>query len=663
MLTELPDWLTILEFGNLVLSSAILILSFSLFVYILTFNLHSRVGRAFAALLLGVIIVYSGDVVLPRVEWQESWLRFQWLGIALVPAAYLHFSRAVLLATSLRPDPSYWRWIVRGAYGVSGVFAFMAVATDILVQPAAGSFPVTYLQPGLLFPLFTLYFVTATLWGGWTLLQARAMARTMASRRRLNYLLWSFAAPALGVFPYLILVSRTGETNPALVLIFASIANVTVGIMLVVMAYSVAYYGVLSPDRVVKRQLIYFLLRGPIVAVIVIGLILSIPRVEAILGLPADTALTLFVVGVIVMAPLLLYVLQPWIDRAIYRKESDEVQWLRTLDQRLMTSSDLSQFLENVLVSLCDALEVNAGFVALPGETEARLEAVVGTETGARATLALPEVQRLLTAEFPDDAFHPADGYFIRTLTNRHTDQPLGIIALRSDGLRLEDFPASSLMVIEHLLRRAEIAVEDRRLQLDVFEALRPVLPDFEVMQALRGTVPYVIGGSESDADDLTRSPEFTEWVRDALNHFWGGPKLSDSPLLDLRVVKSVLADYENSPTRALRAVLQMAVERQRPAGDRQMTTSEWMLYNILDLKFLQGKRVREVANRLAMSESDLYRKQRVAISEVARTLADMEASADADGLDIATTQVGREPTGPPERAAVAQVQSVPKPG
>jgi hypothetical protein len=55
------------------------------------------------------------------------------------------------------------------------------------------------------------------------------------------------------------------------------------------------------------------------------------------------------------------------------------------------------------------------------------------------------------------------------------------------------------------------------------------------------------------------------------------------------------------------------------------MTTPEWVLYNILELKFLQGRKVREVARRLAMSEADLYRKQRVAIEAVARTLAEME--------------------------------------
>ncbi len=621
----LPDLLSILELGNLLLSSAILILSFSLFIYIVTYNLHSRVGRSFALLLLGVIIVYSGDIVIPRVEWQENWLRFQWLGIALVPAAYLHFSRAVFLATRLQSDRRRWQWIVRGAYALSAFFALLALLGDVLVAAPAGQEPVTYLQPGPVFPLFTLYFVVATLWGGYNLLSARSYTRSLASRRRLNYLLWSFAAPGLGVFPYLILVSRAGDTSPVLVLTLASIANVAVGIMTVVMAYSVAYYGVLAPDRAVKRQLVYFLLRGTLVAVIVVALILSVPKVEAILGLPSNTALTFLVVATIVLAQVAIHLLQPWIDRLLYRNESDEVQWLRTLDTRLMTSGDLSQFLENVLISISDALQVTEGFVALPGDQGVRLEAVIGSEASARYVLSLPEVQTLLTNEQPDNSFHLVNGYIIRSLINRHSEQPMGIVAFRKPPLDLDNLDDETWSVIQHLIRRAEIAVEDRRLQLDVFAALRPILPDIEIMQALRGTVPYVITPQTAAKEHLTASPEFTEWVREALNNIWGGPKFSNSPLMNLTIVKNALADYDNSPTRALRAVLQKAIDQQRPPGERQMTTSQWLLYNILDLKFIQGKRVRDVANRLAMSESDLYRKQRIAISEVARTLADME--------------------------------------
>ena len=98
--------------------------------------------------------------------------------------------------------------------------------------------------------------------------------------------------------------------------------------------------------------------------------------------------------------------------------------------------------------------------------------------------------------------------------------------------------------------------------------------------------------------------------------------------MLQLQVVQDEMADHDNNPTTALRAILDKAIEQQRPEGQRSLTTGEWILYNILELKFVQGRRVRDVARRLAMSESDLYRKQRVAIENVARTIGAMEQQA-----------------------------------
>ncbi len=79
---------------------------------------------------------------------------------------------------------------------------------------------------------------------------------------------------------------------------------------------------------------------------------------------------------------------------------------------------------------------------------------------------------------------------------------------------------------------------------------------------------------------------------------------------------------------RALRAVLLEAIEKLKPEGDRKLLSPEWTLYNILELRFVQKAKVREVAQRLALSEPDLYRKQRVALDAVADTLLDMENSA-----------------------------------
>ena len=129
----------------------------------------------------------------------------------------------------------------------------------------------------------------------------------------------------------------------------------------------------------------------------------------------------------------------------------------------------------------------------------------------------------------------------------------------------------------------------------------------------------------------VVNDPDFNAMVRDALTHYWGGPKLTKSPLLDLQLVQQSQNQHGNNPTNALRAILADAIELQKPEGERNLSTTEWILYNILELKFVQGRRVRDVARRLAMSESDLYRKQRVAIENVAETVATMEKAAAED--------------------------------
>ena len=87
------------------------------------------------------------------------------------------------------------------------------------------------------------------------------------------------------------------------------------------------------------------------------------------------------------------------------------------------------------------------------------------------------------------------------------------------------------------------------------------------------------------------------------------------------------MKDHDGNAVNALRSILMRSIDKVRPEGERRFTV-EWMLYNILELKFLQGRKVRDVAMRLAMSEADLYRKQKVAIESVARAMAEMEREA-----------------------------------
>src|SRR5512137_2098919 len=94
-----PTWPVVLAFANLLLSSAIVITAFSLLGFMLTRNLRSAVAQTFSVLLTCVLIVFAIDIIVPRLESVHAatiWLRVQWIGIALVPAGYLHFSDAVL---------------------------------------------------------------------------------------------------------------------------------------------------------------------------------------------------------------------------------------------------------------------------------------------------------------------------------------------------------------------------------------------------------------------------------------------------------------------------------------------------------------------------------------------------------------------------------------
>ncbi len=656
------DLSAILSSCNLILSSAIVITAFSLLIYILAHNLGSEVARAFCALLAFVIVVYVGDVVLLLLYGGGSpsavafWLKFQWIGIALVPAAYLHFSDALLRTTNAF---AVWRRLsILVSYLISLILLCLAIFTDSVVKDGVYTPQTAHLKAAPLFWVFAVYFFVTVVWGFVNIRHARQRCLTSTSRRRMTYLALSFAAPALGVFPYLVVASMPGPLSSVVLNLFLLAGNVGVAFMIVVMAYSVAYFGALTPDRVIKHSLIHYLLRGPFVAICVVGLMLIVPRVEYILGLPRDTVLVFTVVGTILLLQLFVNVAKPFIDRLIYRQDRGEITWIQTLDRRLLTTTDLRQILENVLVALCELLRVRSGFVAVLAGGRPCLEAFCGSPHDPQHCLAhwdLPALVKALadknkhpekaartdyygdgngskTAVLGNEDFVVQDGYWLLPLRTKSREATLGILGVEARASLLDLTPTERESV-GALVSQAELALEDRHLQQGVFTALKDIIPDIERVQRWRSTTVHYSGSQdlllEKLDDHPLYAPDFARWVKDALSHYWGGPKLTDSPLLRLKVVEEALRENGGNPAKALRVVLGRAIEGLKPEGQRSMTAAEWILYNILELKFIQGRSVRDIAIRLAMSESDLYRKQRVAIEEVAKTLAEMEQAND----------------------------------
>jgi len=632
------DWQGSLELANVVLASGIVIVSFALWLYLIIYNLRNSVARAFATLLACVLLTYFVDLAVfgaADLDPALLWLRVQWVGIAFTPAAYLSFSNALLATTGAR---SHVRDVaVRVSYALSALLLLGAAFTGLVVRDGVLGHRAPHLLPGPLFPGFVVYFFAAVLWGAVNVLWARRRCLTSTSRRRMTYLTATFAAPAAGVFPYLLLTGWSDYVPGATFWLLLVVGNVAVGTMLVLLAYSVAFFGALTPDRVVKHRLVRFLIRGPFVATLVVVVIIAASQAEGWLGLPGRRLMLFGAVGVILILQLGVELAKPLIDRALYRQDRPEIEWIQEMGNRLLTTTDLRQFLENVLTALCDLLRVGAAFVAVVDGGRPHLEVVCGSlEPGTLDELP-PEAWQGSGEAAPGDGgwsdragqierygdLFVWNGYWLAPLRIKGQDGVIGVVGMAARSPR-PDLSPEEQAGMKALLDQAAVALEDRMLQQGIFSALERIIPEIEDIQRRRGVVHYV-GEQALSGFNLLEAAGFRQWVRDALAHYWGGPKLTTSPLLSLRVVERATRNYDGNAMRGLRAVLQQAIERLRPGGERQMTAPEWLLYNILELKFVEGRTVREVARRLAMSESDLYRKQRVALEEVAQALAEME--------------------------------------
>jgi hypothetical protein len=629
----------------------LVILAFSLLAYTLTYNFRDTVARWFALLLACAVVAYASEVALDRVVTAVSadrWLRLQWLGIAMLPGTGYAFSLAVLRTTNYRLRSQ--RVIALVTLALSVVSAFLAIFTPLIVGSVRYRPPISYLEAGPYFGVFAVFYVVALGLALANLWKARERCLTDSTRLRMTVLLAAFAAPGIGIFPYLIGVDRfsTALAESAWVLLLAILVNTVVAGMLVIMSYSVAYFGVLTPDRVVRYRLLRFFFRGPLVAIAVILAVQTVPAVERLLGLPRDIILFSVITGVIVLSQLILSVTKTLVDRLVYREDRDEIAWLRELDRRMLTTSDLRQFLDNNLVSLCEMLRVPAGFVAATVGPDLVLEAVVGP-AGTRDKVTSVDdwddaLGKALRSDTPDMPLLHA-GYWIWPLCEPGKDGERGqVVGMLGTVARPDQVGAAAVLsadestVLGQMISSVAGALMDRQLQQRVFVALRRIIPDVERIQQMRNAVPYAAHESDTSPTAVLlnpspiHSPEFEAWVKDALSHYWGGPKLTLSPLVQLRVVDDALTRADGNPTKALRLVLGLAIERLRPEGKPDLSAPEWLLYNILEMRFIQGRRVREIADRLAISESDLYRKQRVALGQVARVLAEMEQ---ANGLDL----------------------------
>ena len=630
------SWTVILKTIGQILTAGVAITAFALLLNALTFNLQDRVARSFALILVCVVIVYTSEAIASAsneviiVEWL---LRLKWVGIVFLPATYLHFSCALLTLTG-RPSRGRRRLIVKLVYIFSFLLLFF-IPANILVGPLAEiDQPAPHLSQTIYTSLFAVYYAAVMLTAGYNLVRAFKRGVTKTSRRRMIYLFAGATAPAIGCYPYLVYGSGIFATYPTVFWILVILSCMIVGGFLVVMAYAVAFFGVTWTDRVVKSRLFKWLMRGPFTASVTLGLTTIIRRIGQYFGITYTAFAPIAMVGSILLLEYSITLLAPiWEKWLFYGPDRDDLMLIRSLEDHLLTRKDLNQFLEIVVASICDRLQVSGAFVAVFNREDIDYLVKAGDDKAFREIQSSNELFHFTAKNSKEmnDAFFRWGEFLLMPLisgSEQNGQNLLGICGFPwLEGKEMDEEHAAAV----HLMGvRAAMALKDRRLQQQVLNSVVAMQPQVNLIQQLRAISRYDQSGLLSEEGVLPME-DFTSWVKDALVHFWGGPKLTESPLLNLRVVQESTAAYDGNYSNALRSILKRAIGQVKPEGDRRFT-GEWILYNILELKFLKGKKVREIASRLAMSEADLYRKQRIAIEAVAKVILEMEKGVHGNG-------------------------------
>ena len=618
--------LSVLITLNQILMAGVSITAFSLLLYSLTFNLRERVARSFAIILACLVIVYSSETfasVVLRPDQLDFWLRVQWIGIIFIPTAYLHFSDA-LLATTGKPSRGRRRWVIRLSYLISLLFLIslplgLLVGTTLIQTP-----PTPRLEPTWFTDIFVIYYILMMAMSWYNFVRAYNRSVTVTGRRRIGYLLVGAIAPAMGSFPFLLFGADIAARHTILFWIISVLNNILVGGLVVTMAYSVAFFGVAQPDREVKSRLFKWILRGPVVASFTLGATTIVRRAGELYGLEYNAFTPIVMVGMILLGEYLVTLFFPVLERwFLYGNDKEEIKILRSLEERLITRQDLRQFLEMALSAVCDRLQSPGAYLAALNPDGLELVVKVGKTFFDQGEVER-EINRLIRQdEIITDMFSWGDDLLIPFIDQNGDKPPVltGILGVsRAAG---QSFEEDQLQALESLRERIARALNDRRLQESVFQTLNDLTSQVEYIEKFRAAGRFDQSGV-FEGDLPVVSGDIVQSVRDALTHYWGGPKLTQSPLLKLRVVQENIEMSNGNPSNALRSILKEAIERVRPEGERRFT-AEWVLYNILEMKFLEGKKVREIAMRLAMSEADLYRKQRVAIEAVAAAIIKME--------------------------------------
>jgi hypothetical protein len=102
-------------------------------------------------------------------------------------------------------------------------------------------------------------------------------------------------------------------------------------------------------------------------------------------------------VGSILLFEFLITLAAPIWERWLFHGgEREKIALLQTLEERLLTSSDLRQFLEAVLAAVCDRVQASQAFIAVMNFGEVEMVVPVGNISSFQENLSTDFMQKAI---------------------------------------------------------------------------------------------------------------------------------------------------------------------------------------------------------------------------------------------------------------------------
>ena len=489
----LDFFILFLQTFNQLLSAGIAITAFSILLYSLTFNLKDRVAQSFVIIMTCLVIIYSADAIGSSSSeniFIEFWLRLQWIGLVLLPAAYFHFSDALLATTG---QVSRWRrkWLLRLLY-IGSMVLMLLLPTDFLLgELDTTTGPAPYFKGTFFSAFFLLYYIGVLVLAWYNFIRTFIRTTTRASQRRMIYLIIAAVFPAFGSFPYLLFGSDFAVRHGLVFWGLATLMNIIIGGVIIVMAYSVSFFGVPWPNRVIKKRLLKWILRGPVAAIIVLGAVTLTRRLGSWAGFPYTGYVPLVMVTLMIVIQFAITMFYPVLERFFINEEDHEqVELLVQLEDRLITNKDLQQFLELILTTVCDRLQVIGAYIIGLDKNGLALVYTIGQHKISNEDLSENLLDQISTSD--EDAWRFAWGNDM--IIPLHADQNgelevIGLLGVKNAANL--DFEDEAVQVVQILAKRAAQALQDRHAQQAVLNSLKTLTPSIERLQQLRAAGSY----------------------------------------------------------------------------------------------------------------------------------------------------------------------------